>query len=173
MIFVLMTGVMLFIAFITDITRQKIPNWLTFAGLIAGFILHAAIDGWHGLTFSFFGILCGFVPMFVLYLFHGVGAGDVKLFAALGAFMGMEFSLYAMAASILFAGVLAVVILFKRSDWGQRFFQLCFLVFEFLVFKKLSIIINAGKSEERLRFPFMWAVLPGTMYAFIQMASLV
>ncbi len=102
-----MVGMMLALAFATDIRKQIIPNWLTAAGIGAGLLGHGMAQGGYGLAFSAAGLACGFIPMLLLYAVGGVGAGDVKLFGALGAMTGAVFTLYAMVASLFFAGLIA------------------------------------------------------------------
>lgn len=165
-------AVMLAVAFVTDITKQKIPNWLTVTGAISGLIFHLATTGWNGLAFSAAGLACGFAPMLALYVLRAVGAGDVKLFAALGAFTGAVFSLYAMAASLICAGLIALFVLLWRSDGVQRLTHAGFLLIQLAAFRKLSVLKSDPASDGRLRFPFMWAVLPGVIITIIQWEAL-
>lgn len=134
------------IAFYTDVTRSKIPNRLTVPIAILGLGLHAVTEGWAGFLYAIYGAGAGFAILFVLYLFKAVGAGDVKLFAALGAVTGLQFTMQSLMYSVLYAGAIAVVImLIRRRTW---------------------ISFGEGKM---LKFPFMYAVLPGAVTAFLYM----
>jgi prepilin peptidase CpaA len=121
---------LIIIAFYTDATRTKLPNWLTLSGAVSGLLYHLIFFGWNGLMFSLIGGLVGFAVMLILYLFKAMEAGDVKLFAAIGTITGIEFVLYCMMYAIVFAGMIGVFI---------------------LAFKKY---------KKHRRFPFMYAVLP-------------
>jgi prepilin peptidase CpaA len=91
------------IASVTDFRSGLIPNWLTFPALLLGPCLGAASDGWQGAGSALLGIvIAGSIPV----LFHSLramGAGDVKLFAALGGLggvrFGLEIELYAMSCA--------------------------------------------------------------------------
>lgn len=162
-----LSGLLLSTAFVTDITKHKIPNWLTFSGTGVGMIYHIAADGWNGLWFAGLGFLFGFVPMLALYAIRAVAAGDVKLFAALGTLVGAIFVLYAMAASLLMAGCIAVLILLWRSDGVQRLNDTAASLLRIVIFRDLTPLAWATEPGSRLRFPFMWAVAPGAAYTFI------
>jgi prepilin peptidase CpaA len=102
-----------------DLRSGQIPNRLTFAAIAAGFVLHVAVVflsarapqplGVAGLALAraAFGVLvCGLVP-YLLFLREGMGGGDVKLLAGVGALLGpvlgLEVELYAFVAMTLFA----------------------------------------------------------------------
>lgn len=160
-------GLLLSIAFITDIKKHKIPNWLTAAGTGMGMICHIVADGWNGLWFAGLGFLFGFIPMLSLYAIRAVAAGDVKLFAALGSLVGAVHVLYAMTASLLIAGCIAVLILLWRSDGVQRLKDTAASLLCIAIFRDPTPFAWAADPGSRLRFPFMWAVAPGAAYTFI------
>jgi prepilin peptidase CpaA len=76
------------IATISDIRSRKIPNWLVIPLLLSGLSFSAIVEGWHGLGQSVLGILLASVAVGVFYLLGGMGMGDVKLCAAIGAWIG-------------------------------------------------------------------------------------
>ncbi|WP_236595908.1 prepilin peptidase [Paenibacillus sp. EPM92] len=162
-----MVGMMLALAFATDIRKQIIPNWLTAAGIGAGLLGHGMAQGGYGLAFSAAGLACGFIPMLLLYALGGVGAGDVKLFGALGAMTGAVFTLYAMVASLFFAGLIALIVFICRHDRMVRLKETFAIVFQLWILRDLSGFTSSHREDGKLRFPFMWAVLPGTVYSFI------
>ena len=73
-----------------DIRYRRIPNKLVFATLMSGISLNCVFRGWHGLAASLEGMLLAFVVMFMLHLVGTMGAGDVKLFAAVGSLVGIS-----------------------------------------------------------------------------------
>lgn len=75
-------------AALTDLSWQKVPNWLTLSGVILALALHVVSGGLGGALFSLAGLLTGFALLIGLYALGGTGAGDVKLLAAVGAFAG-------------------------------------------------------------------------------------
>ncbi|HSU41996.1 MAG TPA: A24 family peptidase [Polyangiaceae bacterium] len=113
LVFLLAAVVVSAIAAICDLRTGRIPNWLTFGTLglaVAGHFVRGALLGGLGeagaqAALSLAGaIFCALSPG-VLYLKHGMGGGDLKLFAALGALchpmLGIELELYAFALTVL------------------------------------------------------------------------
>ena len=80
--------VLVIVAAIWDIRTRRIPNWLTLSGVVLGVALNTFLFEIDGLWFSLKGLGVAFVVYFILYLLHAMGAGDVKLMAAVGAAVG-------------------------------------------------------------------------------------
>ena len=80
--------VLVILAAIWDIRTRRIPNWLTLPGVVLGVALNTFLFEINGLWFSLKGLGVAFAVYFVLYLLHAMGAGDVKLMAAVGAAAG-------------------------------------------------------------------------------------
>jgi len=91
-----------------DLRRHRIPNALTGLGVIAGLALQAVGGGVHGLTSGLLGVGVGLACFAPFYLLRAMGAGDVKLLAAIGAFLGPLGCFYAALASLLVGGVGAI-----------------------------------------------------------------
>jgi prepilin peptidase CpaA len=104
------------IAAVTDLTRFKVYNVLTLPLLITGLVYHGMADGPGGLALSVIGMLLGAAILLVFYIMGGMGAGDVKLMAALGAWLGMPAVLYVFLASALAAGVYALVLMLAMGS---------------------------------------------------------
>lgn len=94
----------------TDVFTGKIPNILTYPACVFGLVWGLAESGGVGLLGSVWGLLLGFVPFFLLFLAGGLGGGDVKMMAAVGAVMGFEFTLTAMINSIFVGALIALLI---------------------------------------------------------------
>jgi prepilin peptidase CpaA len=80
--------VLVIVAAIWDIRTRRIPNWLTLSGVVLGVALNTFLYEINGLWFSLKGLGVAFGVYFVLYLLRAMGAGDVKLMAAVGAAAG-------------------------------------------------------------------------------------
>jgi len=96
------------IAATTDLFIFKVYNILTLPTLLGGLIASYWFGGLHGLTAGLLGAGLGFGVLVVFYALGGVGAGDVKLFAAIGAWLGPALSAQVFVASALAAGVYAL-----------------------------------------------------------------
>jgi len=76
------------VACAVDLRTRRIPNLLTFGTAVAALVFHLAVGGRQGVAESAAGWIVGAAMLMVPYVLGGMGAGDVKLLAALGAWIG-------------------------------------------------------------------------------------
>lgn len=81
-------GTLLALACVTDLRTRRIPNVLTFSAGAVALLFHLATGGWIGAAWSIAGYLVGAVLFLPMFMLRGMGAGDVKLLAAIGAWLG-------------------------------------------------------------------------------------
>src|SRR6266700_6068093 len=86
----------------TDLRTRRIPNWITVSGAAVGLVLHIQYGGAPGAMQSLAGAALGLAIFLGLYAAGGMGAGDVKLFGAVGAFAGPQ----ALGVVFVFTGLL-------------------------------------------------------------------
>jgi len=91
-----------------DVRYRRIPNKLVLLILLGGLALNTIFGGSHGLLISLGGFGLAFALMFFFHVFGTMGAGDVKLFAAIGAVNGLSLVLPTLVVVALTGGVLAV-----------------------------------------------------------------
>lgn len=149
---------LILLSFYHDVKQCKIPNRYTIGGIVAGIGYNSLSGGWEGLAGSLLGFAAGFGIMLALYVFGAVGAGDVKLFGAIGAMAGGEFVINGALNSILFAAIIGLVVLAVRKQFGSRLRNTGALLFNLLMFRDLKGVASYKKSAAT--FPFMYAVLP-------------
>lgn len=89
-----------------DIRFRRIPNAITVTGLAAGVLFHTFS---HTLPSALLGAMAGFLVGFLLFYLAAIGAGDLKLLIALGALLGFNLWLSAMVATVITAGVMALI----------------------------------------------------------------
>lgn len=111
------------VAAATDIHDQRVPNWLTFPAALLAVVLHVYAAGMQGLLFSLGGYASGFALLIIFYAVGGMGAGDVKLLATVGAFLGPRevlsvFSLAAVFGAIYAVGVIVYLWLLEARAGG-------------------------------------------------------
>ncbi|MFD0588584.1 prepilin peptidase [Paenibacillus sp. GCM10027627] len=154
------TAVGLVIALITDLRNQTIPNWLTVIWFSGAVIYHFVQTGWHGLLFALGGASAGFFPLLLLYALKGIGAGDVKLFGAVGAWMGVATVVQLMLYSILYAGVIGIVVLAVSRSFAQKMSLALWnaIIPDGFGFRSKGNWFDWAKSGKS--FPFMLAVAP-------------
>jgi len=97
-------------AAVSDLRTRRIPNFLTFGAAIAGLAYHLAIAGIGGLGQSAAGWFVGAAVFIVPFALRGLGGGDVKLLAALGAWVGPWDVLWLALYAGIAGGVMAVFV---------------------------------------------------------------
>jgi prepilin peptidase CpaA len=98
-------------ASVTDLWKFKVYNILTFPTLLLGCIVSTCLGGWQGLGSSLLGAALGFGLLVVFFAVGGVGAGDVKLLAAVGAWLGPYLTYQVFVASAFFGGAYALILI--------------------------------------------------------------
>ena len=107
----------------TDVRYRRIPNAFVLAALVCGLSAHALTGGWAGLRTSLGGCALGFGIMFALHVFGAMGAGDVKLFAAVGSLVGSGLVLQTFAVVACLGGVLAVYTMLRAGAARETMFR--------------------------------------------------
>lgn len=146
-IMTLMLIPLLMMAIYTDLRWFRIPNWLTSCGIGIGILAHAWIGGLQGVGFSLAGLGLGFGLFLLPYACKAIGAGDVKLMAAIGAILGPVSVLSVAVLSILAGGVYAVGAM--SYQWGVA------ATFRKIAFAAYGAFMTCGSTGvEDLRLPF-------------------
>ena len=99
-----------------DIYYRRIPNTFVLTTLAVGVVLNVSFGGLNGAIASLGGCALGFFLMFVLHIFGAMGAGDVKLFAAIASVTGLHLVLPMFFVVILTGGVLGVVSMLRSGQ---------------------------------------------------------
>lgn len=99
-----------------DVCYRRIPNAFVLATLATGILINVIFGGIDGALSSLGGCALAFFLMFVLHVFGAMGAGDVKLFAAIGAVMGHQLVLPMFFVVILTGGILGVISMLRAGE---------------------------------------------------------
>jgi prepilin peptidase CpaA len=102
------TLIVLAVACFTDLRSHRIPNWLVLPFLLAGIVVSGWLQGWHGLGQSFAGLGLGVLIYGFLFWLGGMGAGDVKLCAAIGAWIGPDQLFIALVLTGMAGGIMVL-----------------------------------------------------------------
>jgi prepilin peptidase CpaA len=103
-------GTLLSLACVSDLRTRRIPNVLTLSAAVAALIYHFAAGGWPAAGWSLAGLFVGALLFFPLFALRGMGAGDVKLLAAVGAWLGPGQIVTAALATSIAGGVIAIFV---------------------------------------------------------------
>ncbi len=98
-----------------DVRYRRIPNAFVLATLASGLIVNTIYGGFRGALASLAGCVIAFILMFILHVFGAMGAGDVKLFAAIGSLTGAHLVLPTFLVVILTGGALALLLTFRAG----------------------------------------------------------
>jgi len=158
---------MLVLAAYSDTRYHRIPNGVTLGGAVAGLVLQSYFGGFGALGSGLLGLAVGFALFLPFYIRGAMGAGDVKLMAAAGAFLGPSATLWAAAFTMIVGGVMAVAILLRHGGLRQLA-QRYLTTVNFLV---VTGTLNhdgprEGEAAAR-RFPYALAIGFGTLWAIV------
>jgi prepilin peptidase CpaA len=103
------------VACVTDVQSRRIPNVLTFGAAVAALLFHAIADGRAGAGMAVAGWVVGVAIFLPFFLLGGMGAGDVKLLAALGAWLGPRDAFWLAIYASLAGGVMAIIVALGRG----------------------------------------------------------
>lgn len=114
-----------------DYSQRRVPNWLNLLLIILGFGVQAAYFGLAGLQAGGLGMLTGFGLLIVPWMMHAMGAGDVKLMAAIGVWFGPQLTFYSFALGGVIGGLTAVVMILSTGRLRAAYANMGLIVSKF------------------------------------------
>lgn len=153
------TIVIVGIAAAWDLRTGCIPNVITLPAICLGLALNMYVSGWQGLWAALAGTLVGLLTLFIPFALGGIGAGDVKLMAVVGALNGGLFAFRTFLISALAGGVMALAVI----AWKGRLRGLIRAV----VFSAVPGGLSGVLPRLGMRFPYGVAILTGTVGAYM------
>lgn len=159
----------LIVAAYIDGKELKVPNWITFPMVLAGIVYSTWVGGWAGLGASLLGMVVGLLCLLPLYSVGGMGAGDVKLMAGVGAWVGAKITFYAFCVSTVVGAVMAVIMVLYKRDVKKHYANTLMIVNEWLDIrnpKKLSEIA-AERKPRMLLLPYGIPICIGSIGYFL------
>lgn len=151
-------------AAITDVRDRRIPNRLTYPALISGLVLQTAVHGWHGLLQGLEGGLVFGGCFLLFHLMRTMGAGDVKLAAALGCIIGPAASWQVLFATALAGGAMAIfVMVFTGRVLKTLRSTLGVVGFHAVHGLRTHPVVNLD-NPAAVRLPYGLAFAAGTLY---------
>src|SRR5690349_20752443 len=165
----------LVVAAVIDGYKLKVPNWITFPMIISGWVISTISFGWAGLGWSLMGTVVGLALLLPAYAVGGMGAGDVKLLAGVGAWIYGLHTVYAFAATAIVGAVLAVAMVLVRRGWKKHAAQFMVILNEILVIRNPEQLaaIAAERKPTMLLLPYGIPIAIGTIGYFLWTGMLV
>jgi prepilin peptidase CpaA len=139
---------------VTDVRSRRIPNLLTFGAAAGGLVFHTIAGGSGGFVQAAAGWLVGAAMFFVPFALGGLGGGDVKLLAALGAWVGPADAFWMAMYAGMAGGVLALVVAAAHGYLRQAWSNIRFLWTHWAVagFRPLHEVSLEGSAGPRLAY---------------------
>ncbi|WP_432663234.1 prepilin peptidase [Wukongibacter baidiensis] len=154
-------ALLLILALISDIKTYKIKNNIVYPFILIGLITNMYLEGLDGLVFAIKGMIIPIVILIIFFALRMLGAGDIKLFSAIGAIMGIDFALKAIIYSFLAGGAIALLLIILRRNGVERLKHLfiylknCLITFSLLPYTDFNDKSDGGK------FRFAFAIVCG------------
>jgi prepilin peptidase CpaA len=152
-----------------DGRQLRVPNWMTYPLMLTGLVYGAWTGGWDGLGHSLVGLVVGLACLLPLYCVGGMGAGDVKLMAGMGAWVGAAATWYAFCVSVFVGAIMAVGMAWYRGKLNHHVLNFIIILHEWLTVRdprKLSAIA-AERKPSMLLLPYGIPICIGSIAYFV------
>lgn len=153
------------LACVTDLRTRRIPNALTASAAVFGLLLHLLLDHWSGFGSSALAGLAAALSLSVLYLVGGMGAGDIKLLAAVGCLNGIHSLGTVLVATVISGGVFALVLAVSKGRVKQTGRNVRLLIAHHVQNGALPHPDFSLSSAETIRIPYALPVATGCLLA--------
>jgi prepilin peptidase CpaA len=163
---------LLLIAAWQDIRHYRIPNALVFPGAIIGVLLHTLLPqelGGLGILTALAGLGVGLAVLLPLYLLRAMGAGDIKLMAMIGAFVGPTSMLNVTLYILLAGGVLAIGVILLRGKLAKLIDNFKIMLLMRLAGSSTASLPTTGMLPESAgKLPYGVAIAAGTLVYLVK-----
>ncbi len=159
-----LVSVVLIVAAVIDGIALKVPNWITFPMIITGWVYSFAVAGLPGLGYSLLGTTVGLMLLYVLYSVGGMGAGDVKLLAGIGAWVHTDHVLNIFIATTIVGAIMAVIMVAWSGRWSHHYRQFKMIIAEWLRVRDADKLYEIA-SERKPRMLLLPYGIPMTIAA--------
>jgi len=158
----------LIVAAYIDGKELRVPNLITYPMIVSGWVYSFAFFGWEGLAWSFLGTAVGLGLLLPAYAIGGMGAGDVKLLAGVGAWVWGTTTFYAFCVSAVLGGVIAVGMVLYQRKWQKHQQQFWHIWNEITTVKNPETLaaIAAERKPTMMLLPYGIPIAIGTIGYF-------
>jgi prepilin peptidase CpaA len=143
----------------------RVPNWLTFHFLLGGWIFAYWNGGGALLLWSMTGALIGLMSLLPLYAIGGMGAGDVKLMAGVGAWIGPTLTMWAFLSSAIVGGLMGFAMMICSGELSRHLVLMHAIGREVLAIRDPAILseVAARRKPTMLLLPYGIPIAVGTI----------
>ncbi|MBD3675531.1 MAG: prepilin peptidase [Planctomycetaceae bacterium] len=152
-----------------DGRELRVPNWITFPMVLTGLLYNTIDGGVSGLGMGLLGMVTGLLCLLPLYSVGGMGAGDVKLMAGMGAWLGWQITLSAFVVSVFVGAFMAVVMVIRKRAFEKHSTNFLMILNEWIAVKnpaKLSQIA-AERKPTMMLLPYGIPICIGSIGYFL------
>lgn len=149
-------------AVVTDIRQHRIPNWLSLSGWLCGLAVGFYTGGWGGFLDAGAGLLLLLSLTLPFFLFGWMGAGDIKLIAAVGAIVGGGHALNVLLGIVLSGLVMSLAVLAWKGELADAFRRYG-VILGLSVISKRPTYIAPPIKQQRLILPYAIPIAAGTL----------
>ncbi len=159
----------LIVAAYIDGKQLRVPNWITFPMVLSGLAYNAWGAGWEGLGMALSGMAVGLLCLLPLYSVGGMGAGDVKLMAGMGAWLGASITFSAFCVSAAVGAIMAVWMVWRRKSFVHHYANFLTILSEFATIKDPRQLsqIAAERKPRMLLLPYGIPICVGSIAYFL------
>ena len=159
---------LLVVAAYIDGRELRVPNWLTFPMVLSGLVYCSCIGGVDGFLSGLAGMSVGLLCLLPLYAVGGMGAGDVKLMAGIGAWLGWQVTLYAFCVSTVVGAAMAIVMVWKQGSFQKHYVNFMVILSEWMQVRDPAELskIAAERKPSMLLLPYGIPICVGSIGYF-------
>ncbi|MBW1918477.1 MAG: prepilin peptidase [Deltaproteobacteria bacterium] len=151
-----------------DLKARRIPNYLTLGTALAGLLYQGWAHGLVGVADGVVGLIIGLALLIVPYLMGGMGAGDVKALAALGAWLGPKLTMYLFVYMALVGGLMALAALWWRGLLWQKLRQAAVFCLNFILCRHGGVDPHPPEISKTPGLPYGLALALGMVIIYFR-----
>ena len=152
-IYVILT-VFVVICCVVDVRTRRIPNAISGPAVLVGILLNTISFGLAGLGWSLAGVAVIVAILLAPFALGGLGGGDVKMMAAVGAFLGPRLALYGLLVGMMLGGIVMVAHLARIGRLGEKTKKLHEMVFAAAVLRSVDPLRVAADDPVAISLPY-------------------
>jgi prepilin peptidase CpaA len=163
--------VLVTVCVVTDVRARRIPNAISAPAMLLGALLNAEYFGLAGFASSLVGIGVAVLVLFLPFALGGIGAGDVKMMAAVGALLGMRLMLVSLLIGMLFGGVVMVAHLARVGRLREKLVATGRMVAIAAMSRSVGALRLSAAAPEAVALPYSIPLALGTVAVLVACLS--